>query len=175
MISKKEYRNLVKENIKKVNPEILREKSEKILRLLETNPRFISSKTIMPYWSMDSEVQTHLFIKKWSKKKLILLPCIVKDNLVVKKYIGTKSMIKTPPFGIMESTGEEYKGKIDLVIVPGIAFDKQNNRIGHGKGYYDRFLKNAHTYKIGICFDFQLFDEIPSGENDVRMDEVMYK
>ncbi|MCF0205812.1 MAG: 5-formyltetrahydrofolate cyclo-ligase, partial [Bacteroidales bacterium] len=62
----------------------------------------------------------------------------------------------------------------DLIIVPGVAFDRNGNRLGRGRGYYDRFLcKYPKVEKIGICFDFQLLEEIPTEPTDIRMDKVV--
>ena len=59
--------------------------------------------------------------------------------------------------------------------MPGMSFDKDGNRLGRGKGYYDRFLTLLpHTYLIGVCFDFQLSDEVPHTDYDIRMNEVIY-
>ena len=63
---------------------------------------------------------------------------------------------------------------IDLAIIPRVAFDVHGNRLGRGKGYYDRLLPRLpHTYKIGICFPFQLLEKVPTETQDVRMDEVL--
>ena len=61
-----------------------------------------------------------------------------------------------------------------MVVVPGMAFDAQGNRLGRGKGYYDRFLPKVQAYKIGMCFAFQHFDYITHEAHDVKMDEVIY-
>ena len=77
----------------------------------------------------------------------------------------------------MEPTGEVFDNytDIDLAVIPGVAFDKDGNRMGRGKGYYDRLLpKLGNTYKIGICLPFQLVEKIPTDEHDVRMDEVLF-
>lgn len=60
----------------------------------------------------------------------------------------------------------------DIIICPGVGFDKNNNRIGHGKGYYDRYLLNVSCPKVGLCYKEQLVDEIPVENNDVKMDMV---
>lgn len=65
------------------------------------------------------------------------------------------------------------KNKIDLVIVPGVAFDKEGNRMGYGKGYYDRFLKGMSALKIGVCHSFQLLDKIECEEHDIKMDIIV--
>ena len=62
---------------------------------------------------------------------------------------------------------------IDLAIVPGLAFDHLKNRLGYGKGYYDRLLCEMDAYKIGVCFRFQVFDKIPYTNTDVKMDLIV--
>lgn len=79
-------------------------------------------------------------------------------------------------FGIMEPQADAFTDyeQIDLILVPGMAFDRHGHRLGRGKGYYDRFLSQAKDcYKIGVCFPFQLVDEVPTDEHDVRMDEII--
>ena len=78
-------------------------------------------------------------------------------------------------YGILEPDGEpftEYES-IDLAIIPGMAFALNGKRLGRGRGYYDRLLaKIPTTYKLGLCFPFQILDAIPSDDHDVPMDEV---
>ena len=63
--------------------------------------------------------------------------------------------------------------KIDVILVPGVAFDRTLNRLGRGKGFYDKILSQTKACKIGICFDFQLLDRIPTEVHDVRMTQVI--
>ncbi len=78
-------------------------------------------------------------------------------------------------FGILEPADALAEmPPLDLAIIPGLAFDRQNNRLGRGKGYYDKFLKMKDLQKIGVCFGCQLFDEILHEEFDVRMDKVIH-
>ncbi len=67
----------------------------------------------------------------------------------------------------------EEVDKIDLIIVPGIAFDKSLNRLGRGKAYYDKLLKDSKAIKIGVCFDFQLLESVPVDKYDVKMDLII--
>ena len=62
---------------------------------------------------------------------------------------------------------------IDLIVVPGVAFDRERNRLGRGKGYYDRLLSQLKASAIGICFDFQLKGQIPTEPFDRKMDLVI--
>ncbi len=136
---------------------------------------FKKAEYVLLYWSMNDEVYTHDFINKWYKDKTILLPCVVGDDLVLRKYEGKDSMIEGEQFGILEPQGnifEDYS-KIDLMIIPGVAFDSTKNRMGRGRGFYDRLLKTCDCEKIGICFDFQIVNKVPTEEFDVKMNKVI--
>ena len=76
----------------------------------------------------------------------------------------------------MEPVGKPFTAfkEIDVAVVPGMSFDMRGNRLGRGKGYYDRFLpKIPQAYKIGVCFPFQKLPGIPADENDMKVDEVI--
>lgn len=148
--------------------------SADILNQLEQHPAFCAAKTILLYHSMKDEVFTHSFIEKWSKSKHILLPVVKGDDLELCSY-STIDDLAIGAYGILEPVGTPFReyDKIDLVIVPGVAFDSSGCRLGRGKGYYDRLLPKIAAPKIGICFPFQLVDEIPTEELDVRMDQVI--
>jgi len=111
----------------------------------------------MLYWSMNDEVQTHDFVQKWADKKEIILPSVNGNELILKKFNGINKMVKGESFGIPEPDGELYPFPelIDVIIVPGVAFDKQNNRLGRGKAFYDKLLKTVKSKKVGVCFDFR--------------------
>ncbi len=87
--------------------------------------------------------------------------------------------LKPGAYGILEPVTEEKAATetIDLVIVPGVAFDKNGNRIGYGAGYYDRFLQRkelpGHVEKLGVCYAFQVVDAIVADNTDIPMDEVI--
>ena len=150
-------------------------KSLSVLHKLEELKAFKDANIIMLYWSMKDEVQTHDFILSYWKKKKIILPSVKGDKLELKVFEGLDSMVPGQSFGILEPIGKEFSefSKIDLIVVPGIAFDKQKNRLGRGKAYYDKLLKNSDATKAGICFDFQFFDEVPVDEYDIKMDVVL--
>ena len=93
----------------------------------------------------------------------------------LRRYTGPADLA-LGAYNIMEPTGELFDdyAAIDLAVIPGVAFDREGNRMGRGKGYYDRLLpKLRSTYKIGICLPFQLVEQIPTDEHDVKMDEVI--
>lgn len=149
--------------------------SAEILAALEAHPAFRAASTVLLYHSLKDEVDTHEFIRKWSRKKRILLPVVVGDDLELRIYTGPKDMA-IGAYGIDEPTGELFTdyAAIDFIAVPGVAFDRSGNRLGRGKGYYDRLLPRIPSaYKAGICFPFQLVEEVPAEPFDIRMDEVI--
>ena len=126
--------------------------SAEILAALEAHPAFRTASTILLYHSLPDEVDTHSFIRKWSAKKQILLPVVEE------------------PTGALFT---DYDA-IDFIVVPGVAFDRNGNRLGRGKGYYDRLLPRIPSaYKAGICFPFQIVEEVPAEMFDIRMDKVI--
>ncbi len=153
-----------------------KEISKEICNKIETNPAFQKAKTIMAYWSMEDEVHTHDFIQKWAKEKQIILPVVNGDKLELKEFEGLNELVAGDRFGIPEPDGQLFQNpeNMELIIIPGIAFDKNGNRMGRGKAYYDKLLRNSEAYKLGVCFSFQVFDNIPFDELDVQMDEVLF-
>lgn len=149
--------------------------SAEILAALEAHPAFRAATTVLLYHSLKDEVDTHEFIRKWSREKRILLPVVVGDDLELRLYTGPEDL-KPGAYGIEEPTGELFTdyADIDFIAVPGVAFDRNGNRLGRGKGYYDRLLPRIPSaYKAGICFPFQLVEEVPAEPFDIRMDEII--
>ena len=175
MMNKKELRKYVA-GLKIRHAASITQASADVLNRLEAHPAFRQAHTVLIYHSLPDEVNTHDFIRKWSEHKQILLPAVTGDDLELRRYTGLHDL-KKGAYGIEEPVGEPFTDytSIDLAIVPGVAFDARGNRLGRGKGYYDRLLPRLpSTYKIGICFPFQLLEEVPAEAQDVRMDEVIF-
>ena len=174
MISKIDLRKNIKVLKKQHTSEQLDAQSELIMRKLEQHPDFINAKKIMLYSSLPDEVRTQEFIEKWRLRKRIILPTVVGDNIIPVE-LTAETGFAVGDFNILEPQNVAYTGDFDLIVVPGMAFDRQGNRLGRGKGYYDRFLcQHRAIKKIGICFDFQLIDNVPVEENDIPMDEIIF-
>ncbi len=152
----------------------LAEMSDRVVAQL-LGMKFFSAKVVLLYCPLADEVwlDESLFVN-WDDHK-VLLPKVVGDDLELRIFDGFDSLEKGA-FGILEPVGEMFTDydAVDFVVVPGMAFDKAGHRLGRGKGYYDRLLPRLrNAYKIGVCFPFQFFDEIPSEPHDVRMDCVV--
>ncbi|MBE6335267.1 MAG: 5-formyltetrahydrofolate cyclo-ligase [Lentimicrobiaceae bacterium] len=172
-MDKKELRNHIKALKKQQSKESLLSQSKMILNKLENHKDFIKAKTVMLYSSLPDEVNTHDFIDRWRNEKKIILPTVVGDDIIPVELAQDTGFI-IGDFNILEPQNEVYEGDYDLIIVPGVAFDKDGNRIGRGKGYYDRFLsKHLDIKRIGICFDFQLIERVPTEDNDIKMHEII--
>lgn len=151
--------------------------SEAVVHRLEASSRFRSARVVMAYAALPDEVDTLGFLERWCKQKTLLLPVVTGSDLCLKVYSGQADM-KPGAYGIAEPQGECFTAyeTIDLAVVPGVAFDANGNRLGRGKGYYDRFFHSEAlrgVYKIGLCFDFQKVPQLPSSPWDVPMDEVI--
>ena len=178
-MDKKELRQFIRNKKRQYSSSQLEELSLSVLSRLNGNEHLQRAETILMYYSLPDEVNTHAYIDQLlTEGKKILLPEVIDgENMVIREYTG-KHDLKEGAFHIMEPIGslfpEERYQELDLAIIPGMAFDQQGNRLGRGKGYYDRFLqKIPQVYKIGICFPFQLVDEIPTEETDIKMDAIM--
>ncbi len=172
---KKAIRKQIRAKKKLISLEEKKRRSMGILEQLEQLKEFQSAKVVMLYWSMDDEVHTHDFALKWVGQKRIILPAVDGADLRLKEFTGIGSMQEGEGFGILEPVGVDFDQpeNIDLIVVPGVAFDRQNNRMGRGKAYYDKTLKNLKAFKVGICFNFQLLDEVPVDEHDIKMDRII--
>ena len=153
----------------------LKELSAEVLQRLEACPAFKAAKTVMLYYALPDEVDTHNFVEQWAKEKQIILPVVIGDDLELRSYHG-RYELAVGAYGIEEPTGPAFteEERIECIVVPGVAFDRHGNRLGRGKGYYDRLLPRLpQAYKIGLCFPFQLVDEVPAEPFDIPMDEVI--
>lgn len=150
-------------------------KSATVWEKVEQDEHFQTARTVLAYWSMEDEVFTHDFVCKWAAQKILLLPCVRGNELDIRYFDGKDRLCPGEGYAIPEPVGELFTDleQIDVILVPGVAFDLKGERLGRGKGYYDKILKQTKAYKIGICFDFQLLDQIPTEEHDVTMDKVV--
>lgn len=151
--------------------------AKEILGRVEQSEAFREARVVLAYYSLSDELFTHDFVQRWADKKTILLPKVVGDDLTLHRYTNVMSMSEGA-FGIMEPCTPEFTdyAAVDVVIVPGVAFDRQGNRLGRGRGYYDRLFTSRlphNVYKVGVCYPFQLVESVPTEPGDVQMDEIV--
>ena len=142
-----------------------------INRLLELDI-YQKARIIALYNSMSDEVDTSYLINEALKNRIVLLPRIINDKMEF-IMVNKDTLYDKSNLGVREPIGEEYDKEIDLIIVPGVAFDYHLNRLGFGKGYYDKYLSNNDLYKIGLAFSEQIVDNVLSNELDIPMDMII--
>lgn len=147
--------------------------AEQVFSRLEKTAAFLLADHILMYHSLPDELSTRNFLKKWKNRKHFYLPRVNGVNLEILPYDETR--LELGSFHIEEPTGADVVSSddIELIIVPAVAFDSKGNRLGRGKGFYDRLLADTGATKIGVGYEFQLVDEVPAEPHDVKMDFVI--
>jgi 5-formyltetrahydrofolate cyclo-ligase len=156
----------------RMNSQEIAKKSKSIQEFVINSNEYQSAKVVGAYFAFGSEVATELIIEhaKMLGKK-IALPRVEEDKITFYELSSTKSLIRGR-FGIMEPPPYGQMGEIDLLVVPGIAFDKKGNRLGYGKGFYDRLLSGTRTFSIGLAYSFQVLENLPHDRYDKRLDAI---
>ena len=147
--------------------------ADEVFARLEQTAAFIMAERILMYHSLPDELSTHRFLDKWKSRKRFFLPRVNGVNLDILPY--DESRLELGAFQIEEPTGTNTvsPGEIELVVVPAVAYDRAGNRLGRGKGFYDRLLASTKATKIGVAYEFQMVDSIPAEPHDVKMDIVI--
>jgi len=154
-------------------------KSFKIQEDFLSSDYYKNSKTIFTYFHFDREVKTDLIIKKSIEDgKIICLPYIDWKNkiLIPSEIKSIEEIVQEKGIPVPKFLRPVEVENIDIIIVPGVAFDVYKNRIGMGSGFYDRFLKNISkkTLKIALAFEFQILNErLPVCEKDIKVDVII--
>lgn len=148
--------------------------AEAVFASLERTAAFLLADRILIYNSLPDELSTREFLDKWAPRKHFFLPRVNGVNLELLPFERTKLHLGS--FHIEEPDGTEIvdPALMDLIIVPAVAMDSTCNRLGRGKGFYDRLLSETRATTIGVGYDFQLIAEgIPAEPHDVPLDIVI--
>ena len=182
-MTKKEIRQNMILQRNQLSKESVQENSNSIIEKLQ--PYVQKAENIMIFMNMRSEVEITRLIELYPDKKFFIPKTFPDRNMKINLY--NKNELVLHKFGYYESSSDIFYDEkiLDLIIVPATAFDYSKNRIGFGGGYYDTFLsrillndqnngKNRNKpLVIGVCYDFQLIDFIPSEDHDVKMDYIV--
>lgn len=171
--AKQDMRELLVQRRRLLTEEQIQEYSALVIEQLERMTCFRQAQTILLYYPIRNEVSLLPLFKKYKHEKTLLLPVTHRKYIDACPYQGN-ALMKRGKFNIPEPQTEPYKGPIDLILVPGVAFDKSGNRLGRGGGYYDKFLRSQHhAITIGVGYDFQLVEEVPVERNDIRVKRII--
>lgn len=149
-------------------------KDNLIYQKVINNKDILSSKTLLIYISINSEVDTIKIINYFLNTKNIAVPKIIDNNMFF-CYVTNLNDLTPGKYNIPEPTNENIVTDFDnaICIVPGICYDKENYRIGYGKGYYDRFLSKNKIKTIGLCYKECMIEKIDNDKYDYKIDEVI--
>ncbi|MBN2796566.1 MAG: 5-formyltetrahydrofolate cyclo-ligase [Clostridia bacterium] len=175
---KKDFRKKMLQIRSELNEEQVREKSKVITETLLESHLFHEKSNIMLYMDFRNEVKTSALIEYVLKHHHLILPKVdMKTKTMTLHWIKDISQLVKSKFGILEPT-DEYQiqpDKLDLILAPGVAFDKEGYRLGYGGGFYDRLLekKNRCTMVIALAFDCQVAEYVPKEDHDFKMDAII--
>lgn len=149
-------------------------KDNLIYQKVINNKDILSSKTLLIYISINSEVDTIKIINYFLYAKNIAVPKIIDNNMYF-CYVTNLNDLTPGKYNIPEPTNENIVTDFDnaICIVPGICYDKKNYRVGYGKGYYDRFLSKNKIKTIGLCYKECMIEKIDNDKYDYKIDEVI--
>lgn len=173
IIEKREIRRKIKALRTMLTEMEKRSAAQEVFDRLEKTAAFLLADKILMYHSLPDELLTHEFLSKWASRKHFFLPRVNGVDLEILPY--EESRLELGSFHIEEPTGSNTvdPSEIELIVVPAVAYDRKGNRLGRGKGFYDRLLKSTKATKIGVGYEFQLYDELPTEPHDVGMDMVI--
>ena len=174
IMRKDELRRQITQQKRQFTPRQLAQLSLPVIARLR--PLLAEAHIILAYYALPDEVDTHTLLDELvAAGKTVLLPKVLDaTTMELRCYQGPQDLCEGA-YHILEPTGAPFtdESRIDIALVPGLAFDAQGCRLGRGKGYYDRFLSAFKGKTIGVCFDFQKVVEVPVDAHDVSVDTVV--
>ena len=170
-----------KEILKKRNNLSYEEVEKKSSLIIKNLEKFIkNAENIMIFMDMKNEVRITKLMKLYPEKSFFIPKITDSKNREMKMNKYEENELVLHKFGYYESSSSDFYNEniLDIVIVPAIVFDFEKNRIGFGGGYYDTFLKkvrekNKKVLFIGICYDFQIVDEVPTESHDMILNFIV--
>ncbi len=179
-LTKQVIRSRILARLEKQKEDVRSKKSNLIKEKLFRDKLFKQAKRVMFYIALKGEVETKEMIEAALRLgKIIAVPVCLKKRVSLRPAIlDEKTRLKKGPYGVCEPADSRYIAfkDLDLVIAPGVAFDKKGNRLGRGKGYYDRFLSNIpkDTPVVGLAYRLQILPAVPVDSHDVKVKKVLF-
>ena len=171
----KEEKQAVRDTIKTTTKMVTfyrTEASDKVINDLKKLDIFIKAKSICIYKSFHNEIDTMPIIKESLKlNKKVYLPKITPKGMELQeleRLIGEEDGLDIFKYGNI------YEGDVELILVPGVAFDHERNRLGRGQGNYDKYLSEHKTYSIGLAFMEQVVEKLPIEDHDQKVNLVIF-
>lgn len=168
--------NFLRKEIKNKRLNLTKNEVEKYSKLIENNLfslSFLSKKTnFFIYNSIKNEVDTTPIIARLKAlNKVISYPVIIGENML--SVVPQTSEFERKNFGVLEPKNYVETNEVEVAIIPLLLCDKNKNRVGYGKGFYDRYLQGKNIIKIGLCYDFQVINSLNPNPWDVPLDYII--
>lgn len=179
-MTKRELRQHLRQVVAEISPDEIHRRSLQACTLLGGTQEYARAEVVMVFLSLPTEIDTtSLVLRCWRDSKRVLAPKVSWEQRRMLP-IEIKSLsddVQETPLGIREpAKGVPFPvGNIDLVVVPGLGYDLHGNRIGRGRGFYDRFLAHRDWRGVacGLAFEQQVVEDVPTEENDMRVDMLV--
>jgi len=173
---KRRVRNAVR-GARDAVPVDVREKwAERVVRRFLELPEVVRARTVMLFWSFGSEVPTASLIERLHARGVVVALPRIEAGALVPIAFAPGDPTSTTTFGAEEPVADARldPSTIDVVAVPGVAFDREGRRIGYGGGYYDRFLRGLPAFTVGLVFGLQVVEQdLPAGRFDLPVDAIV--
>ena len=176
---KQDIRKIIKRKREELNKDIKKELDSRIMNNFFDSTYINESNVIFIYVNMESEINTiDIIIKLLDMGKRVAVPKVLPGNkeMVALEIKSLLDLNESGAFGILEPdmSKKDVGNEVDLIILPGLAFDKRGYRIGYGGGFYDRFLERYNSIKrVSLCYNFQIIDNIPEEDFDEAIDTII--
>ncbi len=176
MLTKKEIRQQILKQRNEMDFEEVQQLSAQICDKIKELSVYKDTENICLYMPVNNEVDVTLLAEDaWSDGKTLWLPKTA-DNMMGFYKFGNDTALTAGTYGVLEPVSEEKlePGADTLVLMPGVAFSPDGGRVGYGGGYYDRYLNKWTMCKtVAVCYSFQILDELPMEDHDVRPDKIV--
>ena len=176
-MDKSELRKALREKRRALSRQEQEKAAQDAAALLAGFSPYQEAKTVMAYIACRGELSLAPVIEDALKQgKTLLLPRCDAPGVMTARRVGSLKELVPGAYGLLEPAEDSEiiaPQQIDLILVPGVAFDRGGGRIGQGGGYYDRFLPEAGALRVGVCHDFALLERVPALAHDMRMDRIL--
>lgn len=172
---KRELRAQARANLQAIRPELHNVEAQRACEVFLSEEPYARARSILLYMPLRDELDVRLVMERAvADGKSVALPRFDPHKAVYNAFFVGAEPLVPGPFDILEppASNPAPVNRLDLIVVPGLAFDARGRRLGRGKGFYDRLLAAAQGIKCGICFDEQLLPDIPVEPHDVVLDFV---
>ena len=173
---KKALRTYIRQTERTLDPAYKAESSEAICHCVLALEEYRAAGIVFAFAGTVHEIDTSLLLKETlAAGKTLVLPRCAEGHALDLCVVTSMDELVPGMYGILEpkTVRKADENNIDVILVPGLAFDRNGGRMGFGKGYYDRLLESSKAVKIGLCYDFQILEKIPTESHDVPMNFVI--